>query len=143
MCLGIDLNKDGLKHCTTLQASGSQYPDIKKDVKDIISDGQHFSNNSNLIAIIKPITDMLSRLEHDNCTLFDVWPQFLRCYNEIKKADIPERFESLRKSTLEIISSRCESINQPIFLLGFFFNPIYRRVCLFFNLSLGLCFQKA
>ena len=129
--LSVQENHNALNYCSTISKDSNSKSDImpiKQSIKEIIDDQYHFADNDGLICILKPIIDALSRLENDNSSISDVWPQFIRCYNDIKKVNVNVKFNKFKLNCLDVCKQRGKLLTDDIYIVAFFLNPKFRKV---------------
>ena len=71
VCLSIGYYKDFLKDASVKAGTMEEFPPIREDVLQYLTD-RHFADNSELLEIIKPLADLIGELEKAKTNLADI-----------------------------------------------------------------------
>ena len=97
---------------------------LNNEIKDLLRNRIFYQNVEELIKIIKPIKEVLTSLEYKTTTLSDCFIQLMKLGVTIK---IPNMVNSeFRLFCLEKFNLRWSQFDFKLYMLGYFFHPLYR-----------------
>ena len=95
------------------------------EVKEIIRNRIFFKDVEELTKVIQPIKDVLTSLEYKSTTLCDCFIQLVKLAIIIKSSSMLTNTE-FRSFCLEKFNLRWSQFDFKLYMLGFFFHPLYR-----------------
>lgn len=97
---------------------------LSSEIKDLLQNRIFFQDIEELIKIIKPIKEVLTSLEYRTTTLSDCFVQLMKLGIMIRISNVlnPE----FRSYCLEKFNLRWSQFDFRLYLLGYFFHPLYR-----------------
>jgi len=121
-------------------------PDIPNDKKDLINDKYHFLRNSEMLTVIKPVIDAIARLEKKETSICDIWKEIINVYKEISLISFLEQQNigaAIKAKAIAVINNRAIGFNTPLYILGFFFHPAYRKIAISKRFNMDKMLQYA
>jgi hypothetical protein len=98
---------------------------LSTEVKEIIRNRIFFQDVEELTKVIQPIKDVLTSLEYKSTTLCDCFIQLVKLAIIIKSSSMLTNME-FRSFCLEKFNLRWSQFDFKLYMLGFFFHPLYR-----------------
>lgn len=112
----------------------SEYPNITSvEVRSIILSRYHFADNTTLVDALRPIVDVIGKLEKRTTTLADVLYSFITIYHNAKSADYGIR--GLKEHILCAISKRVKEFEDPIYFIALFLHHVYKKMAMSCKMS--------
>ncbi|CAG8615920.1 5256_t:CDS:2 [Acaulospora morrowiae] len=108
VCLGVKAFEKGFQQCIDLSGT-SNYPTIRMEIQDIVTNRHHFADNDILIKVLIPIVDAIGRLESKDTTLADIFKELLNIHCTISTINIP--IDEFKNHTLTAIDKRAQQMS--------------------------------
>lgn len=103
---------------------------LTKEVRDIIENDHFMIDVKQVHEFVEPISTTIRKLESDNATIFDVFPEFInliRIYeSKSTRASSPKK--EAFTAIVRVLNKRLSVLDEDPFVLAFFFNPPFRKV---------------
>ena len=99
-------------------------PLINKDVQHMIT-AKHFDENSHLVDVVKPISDIIGRLEQPKSNISDVLLEMFRISKLFKSLPADNKYKN---SALVAVSKRIKSFDDVTYFVGLYMSPNYRKL---------------
>ncbi|KAA1090948.1 hypothetical protein PGT21_018819 [Puccinia graminis f. sp. tritici] len=129
LCLGVESHEEGFKYCLeTLENTSVDTPSMTKAVINVIKDRDHFTSNSVLVKLLKPIVDGIAHLESSHTTLASIWGVIINTYTLIQSTEVYSRFQPFKEHCINVLADRVKVFQDNIYIIAFFLHPSYRKV---------------
>ena len=103
------------------------YPQITNlEVRNTIMNRYHFAYNVCLIEALKPIIDVIEKLERRTTTLDDVLKSFITLYHNAKISYYA--IQGLKSRILCAIGKRVKEFEDPIYFVALFLHPLCKTI---------------
>lgn len=111
VCLGVETHEEGFKNFYDLLLDPSfDTPSMTNLIITTINNWDHFTSNSALVELLRPVVDAIANLEHSCITLEHIWKIFIETYSKIKKKHgLPQIWSfqnSLHQCTIKLLYFR-------------------------------------
>ena len=125
----VEYHEEGFKLCHQMHMDKNvDSVPLTSAIISILTNWDHFANNTIISTIFVPIIDALARLENESSNLGDIWVQLILIKKQVSEAQVPERFLDFKMHTLAVISKWALKYDEPIYLIAFFLCPKFRKV---------------
>ena len=141
VCLGVAIYEEGFRHCLEL-SKNVEYPSItNSDVRDVIKSRHHFADNECLVEALKPVIDVIGKLEQRTTTLADVLGSFITLYHNAKNSHYAIR--GFQQHILGAIGKRVQEFEDPIYFVALFLHPGCKKMAMSRKMTGDLIIKNA
>ncbi|CAG8656973.1 850_t:CDS:2 [Cetraspora pellucida] len=88
VCLGVKTYEKAFNSFIKLSRTDN-YPIIRTEIQEIITNRYHFANNDMLLSVLIPVVDAIGHLESRDSTLADIFKDLINIYTTISTTNIP------------------------------------------------------
>ncbi|KAL5732222.1 hypothetical protein ACHQM5_004869 [Ranunculus cassubicifolius] len=127
VCVGVEAYEHGFRHCVELSKKPG-YAQVNPDIAAIIMDHHHFAKNASLAEALKPIIDVIGKLERRTTTLADVFLSFITIYENAKTAHYS--IQGLRDHILCATRKIVKEYEDPIYFIALFLHPACKNLAM-------------
>lgn len=129
-CLSVQENEPLMQKCIQISSTLESQFKLSNANIELLNDRHHFANNQDLLQVLKPIVDSISRLEQDSSTLGDVLAEFGILHWTISRINDNSKrvLTTCKKLALEQLCRRVKNYDSQWYWLAFFLTPAYKKV---------------
>ncbi|KAL5698156.1 hypothetical protein ACHQM5_029229 [Ranunculus cassubicifolius] len=127
VCVGVATYAEGFRHCVELSKTPG-YAQVNPDIAAIIMDHHHFAKNACLVEALKPIIDVIAKLDRRTTTLADVFLSFITVYENAKTAHYS--IQGLRDHILCATRKIVKDYEDPIYFVALFLHPACKNLAM-------------
>ncbi|CAG8435299.1 4131_t:CDS:2 [Scutellospora calospora] len=127
VCLGVKAFENGFNKCIDLSKT-SNYPAIRIEIQNIITNCHHFANNDTLLKVLIPIIDAIGRLESRDATLADIFKKLLSIHCIISTENVS--VEGFKNHALAALDKWTREFSDGIYFVSFFLSPSYKQIAM-------------
>jgi hypothetical protein len=131
VAMSVESHEKGFQNCLAMLRDNSvPTPSINKNIIVAIENRDHFTSNSILVKLLRPIVNAIGQLEKANTSVGDIWKEIGTVYQQLLAIDLSSypRFEPFKAHCLQVLHEHAKLFNEPIYIIGFFLNPMFRQV---------------
>lgn len=132
MSMAAKSHEKGIEHCLDMfENEPKKHPRIPEKVIEAIRKPGIFRHIGWIISVLKPMSDLIARLESQTANLGDVWPCLLelnRLYKTFNTATLPAVFMDIVKLIRDRLNFRAQKFDKSVYIIALYLSPSYRLI---------------